>query len=79
MIKHSGIMNADNALRWMVEFGIGWVPLMPILQSPWVLSTLEITLSVQNGWLEFMEKGIHPPHYRLTQKALDAIKESENE
>jgi len=67
------------ALRWMIEFGIDWVPLMTVLQSSWVLSIFEITPSVRDGWLETMDKGIYPPLYRLTQKALDAIKESKNE
>jgi len=79
MIKHSGVMNADNALRWMVEFGIDWVPLMTILQSSWVLSIFEINPSVRDGWLETKDKGIYPPLYRLTQKAIDTIKESKNE
>jgi len=71
-------LNVGTALRWLIDFGAGDVPL-GTLYDTWAFTEVSFANSMQAGWLEQCNNSPYLSGYKLTQKALDAIKESEND
>jgi len=73
----NGALDVGLALRWMIEFGIKAVPIT-VLDSSWTRGKVSYGFSARQGRLKFSFDRTEGASYGLTQKAIDAIKESGN-
>lgn len=83
-------MTAEHVIRWLFEFGAGYVP-CALLDETWVDKELLWRVEVDKGYLkphriymrddyDMDEPNMQPymSKVKLTQKALDLLKENEN-
>lgn len=80
-LEHEENISNEQILRWLVDFGSGWID-EEDLSGTWADAELFWAKNVDNGWLEDeqrRDKGLINYYYKLSQKALDKLKEKTNE
>ena len=72
------VMTADRALRWLIDFGSGWVP-THILSFSWANEDINWNVAWYDGYLEaeVNSEGVRNK-YKLSDKAIKLIKENQN-
>jgi hypothetical protein len=73
-------MTPDQVLQWLIEFGSGWVNARTLMGT-WADTDLYWADCAVSGWLEIKDNtGEHGlDDLRLTDKALQLLKESRHE
>ena len=68
-------MTDDKILRWLVDFGTDWVDKITLTHS-WANGEIQWADAVKAGWLN---ESLSYANLKLSQKALDKLKENYDE